>query len=341
MTILKDVSLKLYSTMRLGGKADFLVEVKTKADVQKAALWAEERQLPVRMIGIGSNIIWRDEGFKGLVMVCKIGGFTKIEEKGTAEIYEVGAGENWDVIVDQLIGLGLQGVECLSLIPGTVGATPVQNVGAYGQEIANTFVSLEAYDRMVKDFVTVPKDQCAFGYRTSRFKTVDSGRFLITSIRLKLHRRGPQPPFYESLDNYLAKEKLAAPTLLDIRKAVIDIRSKKLPDPSKVANNGSFFANPVIDADHYRAIKKSFKDIKAWESGKDFKISAAWLVERAGFKAKKDPETGMTTWKDQALVIVNDKAQSTADLLKFQYKITDAVYNLFQITLEREPELLP
>ncbi|MBA2279128.1 UDP-N-acetylmuramate dehydrogenase [Candidatus Saccharibacteria bacterium] len=341
MTILKDVSLKLYSTMRLGGTADSLVEVKTKDELNKAVTWAEERQLPVRMIGIGSNIIWRDEGFKGLVIVNRIKGLEKITENTSSATYKIGAGENWDLIVDQFVGLNLQGVECLSLIPGTVGATPVQNVGAYGQEIAGTFVSLEAYDRMAKDFVVLEKDQCSFGYRTSRFKTVDNGRFLICFVTLKLHRAAPKPPFYESLDKYFKEHKITKPTLIDIRSAVIDIRSKKLPDPAKVANNGSFFANPIIGQDHYKIIKKKFKDVVAWEAKDNYKISAAWLVEQAGFKGKKDTETGMSSWKDQALVFVNEKAQSTADLIKYQQKVTDAVYNLFQINLEREPELLP
>src|SRR5690554_1283123 len=129
--------------MRLGGTADFLVAVKNKKELEAAEAWAEERQLPVRIIGIGSNIIWRYEGFKGLMIVNKIGGFKKLAEDASSATYQIGSGENWDTIVDQLVGLGLQGVECLSAIPGSVGATPVQNVGAYGQEISQTLVELE------------------------------------------------------------------------------------------------------------------------------------------------------------------------------------------------------
>src|SRR5690606_8756587 len=139
-------------------------------------------------------------------------------------------GENWDTAVDQLVGLKLQGVECLSLIPGTVGATPVQNVGAYGQDISQTLVEVEAYDRMEKDFVVLPNDMCAFGYRTSRFKTTDNGRFLICSITLKLNKARPQPPFYDALAKYLEEKDQKSPTLLQVRRAVIAIRSQKLPD---------------------------------------------------------------------------------------------------------------
>jgi UDP-N-acetylmuramate dehydrogenase len=342
MKILSNVSLKLYSTMRLGGTTDFLTEVKSKADLAEAEAWAEAKQLPIRIIGIGSNIIWRDEGYKGLLVVNKIRGFEKIVEDSTTATYQIGGGENWDEIVDQLVGLNLQGVECLSAIPGTVGATPVQNVGAYGQEIANTLVDLEAYDRMEKEFITLSNDQCAFGYRTSRFKTVDIGRFLISSITLRLLKTPPVPPFYESLQKYLDYHGYSKPTLRDIRKAVIAIRYDKLPDPKRVANNGSFFANPIIDQKTYKKIHSKYPSVKAWElPGKRYKLSAAWLVEKSGFKGKKDAETGMTTWKDQALVFVNEKARTTNDLLKFQQKVSDKVYELFQINLEREPELLP
>ncbi len=342
MNILKGVSLKLHSTMRLGGSADFLVNVRSRDDLVKAELWAEKQDLPVRIIGEGSNIIWRDEGFKGLVIVNKIRGFKQISEDAQSATYQIGAGEHWDTIVDQLVGLRLQGVECLSLIPGTAGATPVQNVGAYGQDISQTLVEVEAYDRMEKDFVVLSNDACSFGYRSSRFKTIDNGRFLICSITLRLNKAKPTGPFYESLQKYLDEKDHKDPTLFQIRKAVIAIRSQKLPDPNKVANNGSFFANPIVDKNHYQHIKSAYKDVKSWEISKDaYKLSAAWLVEKAGFKAKIDPETGMTTWKNQSLVLVNERAKRTADLLKFQDKITEKVHQMFQVSLEREPELLP
>jgi UDP-N-acetylmuramate dehydrogenase len=343
MKILKNVSLKLYSTMRLGGSADFLTEAKSRKDLADAEAWAEEQQVPVRIVGDGSNIIWRDEGFKGLIIVNKIRGFKKLHEDELSATYQIGSGENWDTIVDQTVGLKLQGIECLSLIPGTSGATPVQNVGAYGQEIASTLIELEAYDRMEKDFVIIKNEDCAFGYRTSRFKTVDTGRFLISSITLKLSKQPPSAPYYESVQKYFDQHKIDKPRLEDVRKAVIAIRSSKLPDPAKVANNGSFFANPIVDAQQFKKIRSKYKDIVAWElPGDTYKISAAWLLEAAGFKrGKKDAETGMATWKNQALVLVNERAGSTNDLLNFQQKITDKVYTMFQINLEREPELLP
>ncbi len=328
--------------MRLGGTVDYLTEAKTKQDLSEAELWAEKHQLPIRVIGSGSNIIWRDEGFKGLLVINKIHGFKKLSENIASATYQIGAGENWDTIVEQLVGLKLQGVECLSLIPGTTGATPIQNVGAYGQEIAQTFIELEAYDRMEKSYVTLTNEQCAFGYRTSRFKTVDNGRFLIANITLRLSKLEPSPPFYDYLQKYFDEQKITEPTLIQIRKAVITIRSAKLPDPAKVANNGSFFANPIISDKDFKTLQKKYPKITAWVVPHNKqKISAAWLVEAAGFKGQKDPETGMTTWKHQALVLVNEKAKSTQDLLDYQQKITDTVQTMFGINLEREPELLP
>ena len=341
MNILKGVSLKLHSTMRLGGTADFLVYAKSKDDVITAEDWAEARQLPVRMIGDGSNIIWRDEGFRGLIIVNQIKGLDKISEDEKSAVYQIGAGENLDKIIHKLTELNLSGIEYLSLIPGTVGATPVQNVGAYGQDISQVLVSLEAYDRMEKEFVTITNKDCAFGYRSSRFKQTDNGRFLITSITIKLSKSVPTPPFYEALQTYLEKKEIKNPSIKQIRRAVIDIRSQKLPDPSKIANNGSFFANPIVNRQTHSRLVREYTDLKAWKVENGYKISAAWLIEKSGFKQKLDPETGMTTWKNQPLVLVNKKAKHTQDLINYQEKIVDKIFEQFGISLEREPEILP
>lgn len=328
--------------MRLGGTADYMCHVKSKADLLAAVAWAEARELPLRMIGDGSNIIWRDEGYKGLLVINKIRGFEKTGEDHLSETYRIGAGENWDEIVEQTAGLKLYGIECLSLVPGTVGATPVQNVGAYGQDISQTLVSLEAYDLMEKDFMILHNGDCAFGYRTSRFKGIDNGRFLITSITLKLQRTEPAGFWSKSLTAYLDEHKIAKRDPMTIRQTIIAIRQAKLPDPAKVANNGSFFANPVIDNKFYKKLHRKYPDMPVWEVGPDHqKLSAAWLIEKAGFKGKKDPETGMTTWKNHSLVLVNEKAKSTLDLMKYEEKIVNKVSEMFGINLEREPELLP
>jgi UDP-N-acetylmuramate dehydrogenase len=326
--------------MRLGGDAKFLAEVHSRDEVAEAVSWAEERKLPVLMIGGGSNIIWRDEGFPGLIMVNKIPGF---EEKtdGDDVLVTIGGGEDWDDVVARTVDEGLTGVEPLSLIPGTAGATPVQNVGAYGREIAEVLENAEVYDAQTKQFTTIAAADCNFGYRTSRFKTTDRGRFFITAITLRLRRGNPGPPFYAALQTYFDEHNITEFTPRVVRDAVIAIRSSKLPDPAQVANNGSFFANPIITEEKFQKLQAEYPDIPSWptDDGRH-KIPAGWLMDQAGFRGVHDEETGMGTWPQQALVLVNEHAQSTTDLLKFRAKIISAVQTKFGITLQQEPELL-
>lgn len=341
MNVRQNVSLRDYSTMRLGGTAAYMLDVRQASEIPEAVAWAEERNLPVMMIGGGSNIVWRDEGFPGLILVNKIQGFEIRKEDG-GFLVTIAAGENWDQAVERTVREGLTGIEALSLVPGTAGATPVQNVGAYGQEIAQTLVSVEAYDLRAKQMTAIPNAECEFGYRTSRFKARDRGRFFITSITLRLKRDNPRPPFYAALEKYLADNGITTYTPQIIRGAVIAIRSSKLPDPAKVANNGSFFANPIISREHLAELQAVHGDVPNWPTSDGrVKIPAAWLLEQAGFKDYHDPETGMATWPKQPLVLVNEHAQSTAQLLKFRQKILDTVQQTFNITLQQEPELLP
>lgn len=344
MTILEHVPLTQYSTMRLGGSARYAVEIGGRFEIAVAVRWAQERGLPILMIGDGSNIVWRDAGFNGLLLINRIMRYEEFAEDELNTYLTVGAGENWDSVVQRSVAAGLSGIEALSLIPGTSGATPVQNVGAYGQEIADTLVSVEAFDLQAGELVNIPAPECAFGYRTSRFKTTDRGRFLITAITLHLAKQPPQPPFYKALDEYLAANNpKASYTPEDIRQAVIAIRSGKLPDPAVVANNGSFFANPVIGQDLLARLQDNYPQIPYWPTAQpgQVKVPAAWLIEQAGFKDFHDPATGMATWKNQPLVLVNEHATSTNDLLRFKQAIVEAVQARFGITLEQEPELLP
>ena len=343
MNIQHDVPLRDYSTMRLGGTAKHLVEVHTRMEVEEAVTWATERQLPLLMIGGGSNIFWKDEGFEGLVIVNKISGYELLAEDDENYYLTVGAGESWDSVVERSVQAGLTGIEALSLIPGTAGATPIQNVGAYGQDVSQTLVSIQAYDLHARSFVTIPSADCGFGYRTSRFKTVHRDRFFITSITLHLVLANPEPPFYRALEEYLLAHNITEFTPAIIREAVINIRSSKLPDPATVANNGSFFANPVINTATLAKIQAGYKDVPHWPTDRPDKVKlpAAWLIEQAGFHDYHDDETGMATWSAQPLVLVNEHAKTTADLLAFKQKIVDTVAEKFDITLEQEPELLP
>lgn len=342
MNILENVSLAEHSTMGLGGPARYLVTIESKMELLEALGWAHDRKLPAMMIGSGSNIVWRDEGYSGLVLVNNIERYETFNEDDVNFYITAGSGENWDTVVERTAQAGLTGIEALSLIPGTAGATPVQNVGAYGQEISQTLTTIEAYDTQQKDFVTLRGEECGFSYRNSRFKSTDRGRFYITAITLHLTKANPEGPFYASAQKYLEDHGITEVTPQLLREAVIAVRQSRLPDPAKVHNNGSFFANPIVKSEDLVRIRAGYPGIPTWtlETG-DAKISAAWLMEQAGFKDFHDEATGMATWPAQPLVLVNESAKSTTDLLSFKKKVVDTVYEKFGITLVQEPEFLP
>lgn len=338
-----DVSLTNYSTMRLGGIADYLLEVHSRDELKQAFEWAKAKNMPMIMIGGGSNIFWQDGGFRGLVLVNKLMGYDDYAEDETSHYVTVGAGENWDSVVARSVAAGLTGIEALSLIPGTAGATPIQNVGAYGQEIAQTLVSVEVFDTTTGQLTNMPAEACGFGYRTSSFKGDYKGRFFITAITLHLSVGNPLPPYYGAVQQYLEANPTHQPiTPAAVRDAVVAIRTAKLPDVSRVANNGSFFANPVVDSGLLVELLAENPEMPHWplETG-GAKIPAAWLIDQAGFKNYHDAATGIGTWPLQSLVLINEHAKTTSDLLAFRDKIIDAVQAKFKITLTQEPELLP
>lgn len=341
MHILENIPLREYSTMRLGGSAAYLTEVSTKQEVSEVIRWAEEQGLPAMLIGSGSNIIWDDDGYPGVVMVNKLMGVEINSQVDDITYITAASGENWDDFVAHTVSQGLTGLEFLSLIPGTVGATPVQNVGAYGAEVAQTISTIEAYDTQTNSFVMLRGSECEFAYRDSRFKKQDRGRFFITSVTFMLQKANPMPPFYGALQTYLDEHNIQNVTPSAVREAIIVIRSAKLPDPALVANNGSFFANPVIDAVRFFELRTDYPDIPHWNTDNDkVKLSAAWLLEQTGFKDFHDDETGMATWPKQPLVLVNEHAPNTAALKIFKAKIVNAVKAKFNIDLVQEPELI-
>jgi UDP-N-acetylmuramate dehydrogenase len=328
--------------MRLGGKARYFADANNEDELKELVEWADGKGLKYIVLGGGSNVVWRDEGFDGLLIANKIPGREVIKEDDDEIVIEIGSGENWDEVVQETVEKGWSGIEFLSLIPGTAGAAPVQNIGAYGAELSSVLLGVEVYDTENKCLETLMNEACGFAYRTSRFKTTDRGRFIITGITLKLSKKPPVPPFYDALAKYFQEHPVNHYTPAIIREAVIAIRSSKLPDPKWIANNGSFFTNPIVEQAKFDELKQKYPEIKGWPT-KDgqVKVAAGWLVEQAGFKGVHDEQTGMATWANQALVLVNEHARSTADLLTFKQKIVDAVQQKFGITLEQEPELLP
>ena len=342
MNLQQKVSLANYSTMGLGGEAAFLAEIASRDDLKEALEWTKAHGQPLIMIGGGSNIIWSDAGFEGLVLVNKILGYEEQIADDVNTYLTIGAGEPWDSVVERSVASGLTGIEALSLIPGTAGATPIQNVGAYGQEISQVLTSVEAYDNQTSKFVTLAGTDCDFSYRNSRFKSADRGRYYITSLTLHLTKGSPLPPFYGAVQSYFEANSITEYSPEILRKAVLEIRSNKLPDPAVVHNTGSFFANPIVSKAEFSEINSSELAIVNWPAGPDtVKIYAACLIEHAGFKDFHDQETGMATWPKQPLVLVNEKAKTTSDLMKFKQKVIDAVQAKFNITLVQEPEMLP
>lgn len=334
MQIRHNVSLKDFSTMRLGGNAHALTTVNTVDELAQAVAWAEQQQLPMLVLGGGSNVIFSD-GYPGLVIINAIAGFTIFNDTTV----RIGAGENWDTAVKRTVDAGLHGIEFLSAIPGTAGATPVQNVGAYGAQISDVFKELQAFDLQTHQLVTLTKADCGFAYRHSIFKSPKNRRYIITSITLELSKRQPTPPFYASLQRYLDEHAITDYTVQAIRDAVVAIRAIKLPDPSIIANTGSFFKNPIVPNALAQKLLAAHPTMPHWDMPNDStKLAAGWLIEQAGLKNYH--AHGMATYEHHALVLVNEHAKNYADLAAFRQEIVTTVNKKFGVTLEQEPELL-
>lgn len=336
MNIHTNIPLKTLTTMRLGGKASFYAEANTVKDLHELYTDAKNKNVPVFILGGGSNLIARDEGFNGLVIKIKIPGFEVTNDDLNTTTIKIGAGEAWDSVVERTVNMRLSGIEAMSAIPGTAGAAPVQNVGAYGQEVADTLVSLEAYDTTTSQMVTLQNSDCEFSYRNSIFRGSHQGRYIITSITLKLSKSLPAPPFYEALQNYLDQNAITLYTHQSIRDAVIAIRAEKLPNPAERPNTGSFFKNAIIEKWHADELANQFPDIKMYEMGDGrIKVPTGWLIDKAGLKGKT--LHGMYVNDKNALVLINESAQSYADLAAARDEIIGTVRDTFRIQIEQEP----
>lgn len=340
MDIKTNISLRDYTTMRLGGNAKFLAEANTPSELAELYRNAQKAGQAAFILGGGSNLIAHDSGFSGLVIVNRIPGFEIIEDTDDYTVIKIGAGENWDSVVERTVGMSLSGIESLSAIPGTAGAAPVQNIGAYGQEIADTLVSVEAYDIPADGFVKLDAIDCGFSYRHSVFRGDQAGRYAITSLTLKLSKTNPQPPFYEALQKYLDKQAITDYTPATIRGAVVAIRADKLPDPAQLPNAGSFFKNAIIEDWQLQQLREADGDIPAYKMDEThYKIPTGWLIERAGFKGRL--LHGMRVHTGNALVLINESANGYEDLAAAREEIISEVRELFHITIEQEPLEMP
>ena len=336
MDVMTNISLKQYTTMKLGGEARYMATADSASDVVSLYRNARKENLPIFVLGGGSNVITHDEVFEGIVLLNKIKGFEVISETDETTDVKIGAGEVWDEVVEKAIGLGLQGVEAMSGIPGTAGAAPVQNVGAYGQEIADTLISLEAYDSKTDTIVTISADECDFSYRNSIFRDKEKGRYCILNITLRLNKAEPKPPYYASLQRYIDENDIREVNLSVIRVAVLNIRSEKLPDPAELPSAGSFFKNALVEKWKLEELQREYSDIPNYEmSDGRYKIPTGWLIDKAGLRGYRSH--GMRVYEKNALVLVNDSATGYDDLAAIREEIVQIVFDKFGIKIEQEP----
>ena len=335
------------TTLGIGGAASVFADCATVETLGAGVAWARERDLPIFVLGGGSNIVVADEGFAGLVLRVAIRGISE-EIKDNQALVTVGAGEVWDGFVAYAVERNLAGVECLSGIPGLVGATPIQNVGAYGQEISETLREVEALDLETGHLVRFNQSECEFDYRASRFKGRDKGRYVITRVRFALQVNGAPAVRYSELQRYLADSGAVSPTLAEVREAVITIRRRKamVIDPAETDSRsvGSFFMNPTVSVEEFERVKSAAAPfIKSTETMPAFpaaqgrvKLSAAWLIERAGIH-RGMIHGNVGTSSKHALAIINRGNGTAREVVELCRLIQSRVRAQFGVELLPEP----
>lgn len=322
--------------MKLGGNARFMADASTKEELASLCRNAKNQQLKIVILGGGSNTLVHDEGFDGIIIRNRIPEKTILQDDASSTTIRFGGGESWDGAVAFAVDRSLSGIEALSAIPGTVGAAPVQNIGAYGQELADTFVELEAYDIEEDRFVTLDAEGCQFSYRHSIFRGDAAGRYAITAVTLKLYKSVPQPPFYPALERYFTDHNITIFTPQVLRDAVTAIRADKLPDPNERPNTGSFFKNAIVEDWQLNELLTQYPDMPHFDFGnKTYKVPTGWLIEQAGFKGKL--LHGMRVHDKNCLVLINESASSYNDLAAARDEIAGAVRDMFRVTIVQEP----
>ncbi len=358
LQIQENIPLKDYSTMRVGGPARYLVEITSREQIPVAVEWAKKHNAPLLPLGGGSNVVFRDGGYPGLVMVNKFKGFEIISEDKDSTTVRAAAGEQWDDLVAFSVERNLSGIEALTAVPGTVGGAPVQNIGCYGQELSDTFVELEAYDAKSQKFVVLDKAACEFRYRDSIFKSSHpgskKGRYVIVSITLKLSKQPTlRKPLYETLQRFMDQKGITDTRPETVRSALLEWRGIYLPDPSLIPSNGSFFRNPIIPKPQFDELKQRYPEIKGWllddskPQNRDYegsgepmvKVAAAWLVKTAIEGHHFDSK--LKLHDKQKIVVTNPNDASFTELEDFVEQIIDLVKEKFAITLQPEPEIIP
>jgi UDP-N-acetylmuramate dehydrogenase len=337
MLLKEHISLKPYHTFGIEVKAKFFTEIYHISDLKEALVFQKQQSLELLILGGGSNLLFTKD-FDGLVVKVGLKGKEKIKEDEHFVWVKIAAGENWHEFVLFCIENNWGGVENLSLIPGTVGAAPMQNIGAYGTEIKETFESLEAYHLKSGEMHQFTKEQCKFGYRESIFKNEVKGEYLITSVIFKLSKKHQLNFSYGDIQQILAREN-TEPSIQNISQAVIEIRSSKLPNPSEIGNAGSFFKNPFVEKKHFEKLKSLYPQIPMYPVDENLvKVPAGWLIEQCGWKGYKEEDAGVHA--KQALVLVNYGNATGEEIKDLSEKIKKSVFEKFEIHLHTEVNIV-
>ena len=351
LKIEENVMIKDLVTMRIGGPARFVITVTEKEDIPEAYKFAKEHNLPVWILGGGANTFSKDEGFEGVIILDRIMGISQVkapegeEEKEGVAYFKAYGGEQWDDLVTFVSERGYSGIEAMAGIPGTAGAAPVQNIGAYGQEVTQVIVSVEAYDTKLEKFVVVPASEMKMSYRKSIFNSGENvGRYFIYSTTVRVKKGQLNPPFYRSLQAYVDEHGETDFSPLNIARMVKEVRNSKLPDPEKIASAGSFFKNVYLTDEE--ADEAETRGIQVWRNAKEVGpdspekrtnlVNSGWLIEEAGLKGKVFH--GMKVSDKAALILINESARSYADLAAAREEIAKIIFEKFGFKIEQEPD---
>ena len=330
-----NVNLRPYNSFGFDAVAKYFVEINDIPELEaliRSDVFKNERHL---ILSGGNNVLFQDEVFDGIVVHINTKGIEILKERGNDVIVRAQAGEDWPEFVKKMVGMGLYGVENLALIPGKVGAAPVQNIGAYGMELKDSFMQCEAIELKTGNKRVFTKEECLFGYRASVFKNELKGQYVITSVDFLLHKQAELKLEYGNIKSYLAEHDIEHPTLQQLHDAICAIRDTKLPDVKQIGNAGSFFKNPVISAEQFEALQRDYPDIPHYPDADGMvKVPAGWLIEHAGWKGWRDEHVGV--YEKQALVLVHYGGGSGQDIVNLAKRIQDSVEAQFGVRISPE-----
>ncbi len=337
LQILENFSLKNFNTFGIDASAKYFVEINNEDELVELFMDPQWLQTERLILGGGSNMLFVKD-FDGLVIRMNIRGIGhRINHQ---EVFiEAGAGEVWNDLVNFCVDREYAGIENLSLIPGSVGASPIQNIGAYGVELKDVFRSCQAFEIATREFKTFTRQDCRFGYRDSIFKNKLKEKYIIVSVKFRLSLVPKINLKYGAIEQELTNRNISEPTIKDVSRVVSHIRVSKLPDPSTIGNAGSFFKNPIITAEQFQQLQLKFPQAVHYPAGEGLvKLAAGWLIEQCGWKGKIVGNTG--TWKNQALVLVNHGGATGEEVYSLSSQIIDSVYTKFGVFLEREVNII-